>query len=179
MSKGFTLDIFKEIFLSSKTYTWGEFLDIPDENKINVYTRSDACGAAEMWGKYLGKNQESLMGVGVYGDPGIADAVKNDQYGIGFNNVIYAYDIKTRTKYPGMEIIPIDLNGNRQIDPEENFYSSLDSIMAAIQSRQNILLLLQETCILSQKEKPTDRIILTFIKWVLTDGQQYVMKADM
>jgi phosphate transport system substrate-binding protein len=173
LTKGLTQEIFKEIFLTGNTHTWGEFLDLPNLDKINVYTRSDACGAAEMWGKYLGKNQESLMGVGVFGDPGIADAVKNDKYGIGFNNVIYAYDIKTRTKYEGMEVVPIDLNGNRVIDPEENFYSSLDSITHAIRTGRYPSPPARDLYFVA-KGKPAEKIILTFIEWVLTEGQQYV-----
>jgi phosphate transport system substrate-binding protein len=173
LAKGFTQDIFKEIYLSGKEHNWGEIFDGTNRDKINVYTRSDACGAAEMWGKYLGKNQESLMGVGVYGDPGIADAVKNDKLGTGFNNVIYAYDIKTRTKYTGMEIIPIDLNGNRVIDPEENFYNSLDSIMHAIQTGRYPSPPARDLYFVS-KGKPTKDVTIAFIQWVLTNGQQYV-----
>jgi len=173
MAKGLTKDMFIEIYLSGKTFSWGEFLESPDQNRINVYTRSDACGAAEMWGKFLGKNQESLLGVGVYGDPGIADAVKNDKFGIGYNNVIYAYDINSRTKYSGMEVIPIDLNGNRVIDPEENFYSNLDTLTHAIQSGIYPSPPARDLYFVS-KGKPTDRIIIKFLEWVLKEGQQYV-----
>ena len=90
LAKGFTKEIFQEIFLKENAHTWGEFVGNPNTDKINVYTRSDACGAAEMWGKYLGQNQESLRGVGVFGDPGIADAVKIDKFSVGFNNMKYA-----------------------------------------------------------------------------------------
>jgi phosphate transport system substrate-binding protein len=173
LEKGFTQEIFKEIYLSGNTHTWGEFLELPDQNKINVYTRSDACGAAEIWGKYLGKNQESLVGVGVFGDPGIADAVKNDKYGIGFNNVIYAYDINSRKKYEGMEIIPIDLNGNRLIDAEENFYGSLDTIMHAIQTGRYPSPPARDLYLVS-KGKPSDPVIIAFLDWILSAGQQYV-----
>lgn len=173
LKQGFTREIFQEIFLTEKTHTWGEFLDLPDQDKINVYTRSDACGAAEMWGKYLGKNQESLLGIGVFGDPGIADAVRNDKYGIGYNNVIYAFDIKSRKKYEGMEIIPIDLNGNRMIDAEENFYGNLDTIMNAIQTNKFPSPPARDLYLIS-KGKPTDPVIIAFLDWILTEGQQYV-----
>jgi phosphate transport system substrate-binding protein len=173
LKTGFTKEIFKEIFLSGNTHTWGEFFGLPDKNKINVYNRSDACGAAEMWGKFLGKNQESIKGVGVFGDPGIAEAVKNDKYGIGFNNVIYAYDIKSRKKYEGLEIIPIDLNGNRVIDADENFYGSLDTIMLAIQTGRYPSPPARDLYLVS-KGKPTDPVITAFLEWILTDGQQYV-----
>lgn len=173
LKKGFTREIFIEIFLSDNAHTWGEFFALPDQNKINVYNRSDACGAAEIWGKYLGKNQESLKGVGVFGDPGIADAVKNDKYGIGFNNVIYAYDIKSRKKFEGMEIIPIDLNGNQIIDPDENFYGSLDTIMQAIQTSRYPSPPARDLYLVS-KGKPADPVVVAFLEWILTDGQQFV-----
>ncbi len=173
MAKGLTKEMFTEIYLSGKSFSWGEFLESTDQNMINVYTRSDACGAAEMWGKYLGRNQESLLGVGVYGDPGIADAVKNDKFGMGYNNVIYAYDIKSRTKYSGMEVIPIDLNGNRIIDPEEDFYWNLDTLTHAIQSGVYPSPPARDLYFVS-KGKPADRIIIKFLEWILMDGQQFV-----
>jgi phosphate transport system substrate-binding protein len=173
MAKGLTLEMFQEIYLNDKPHTWGEFLDDQDRTKINVYTRSDACGAAEMWGKYLGKNQESLLGVGVFGDPGIADAVKNDKFGIGYNNVIYAYDINSRKKYDGMEVVPIDLNGNRIIDPEESFYGSLETISNAIQTGIYPSPPARDLYLVS-KGKPTNQAVLAFLSWILTDGQQYV-----
>ena len=173
LAKGLTREIFTEIYLTRKTHTWGEYLGNSDQHKINVYTRSDACGAAEMWGRYLGKNQESLLGVGVFGDPGIADAVKNDKLGIGYNNVIYAYDINSREKYDGMEIVPIDLNGNRLIDPEENFYGSLDTIMHAIQTGIYPSPPARDLYLVS-KGKPTDPAVLAFLGWILSEGQKFV-----
>ncbi len=173
LSKGFTPDIFREVYLSGKAHTWGEYLDSPNMDKINVYTRSDACGAAEMWGKFLGKNQESLAGVGVFGDPGIAEAIKNDKYGIGYNNVIYAYDLNSRKKYEGMEVIPIDLNGDRKIDAEENFYGSLDTIMKAIQTGKYPSPPARDLYLVS-KGKPTKLVVIAFLEWIMNEGQQYV-----
>ncbi len=43
------------------------------KTKLNVYTRSDAGGAAETWAAFLGKKQEDLKGTGVFGDPGVAE----------------------------------------------------------------------------------------------------------
>lgn len=38
--------------------------------------RSDAAGAAETWAKYFGERQEDLKGIGIFGDPGLAQAIK-------------------------------------------------------------------------------------------------------
>ncbi len=175
-TKGFTREMFQEIYLTENPHNWGEFLEVPNTDKMNVYTRSDACGAAEMWGKYLGKNQESLQGIGVFGDPGIADAVKNDKYSIGFNNVNYAYDLETRKNYKGMIVLPIDMNGNRFIDPEEDFYGNLDSLMNAIQTGRYPSPPARDLYFVANG-KPTKRIVTAFLSWILENGQQYVHHA--
>jgi phosphate transport system substrate-binding protein len=173
---GMTGEQFQELFLTEIPHVWGDFSDKKDQDKINVYTRSDACGAAEMWGKFLGKNQESLKGIGVFGDPGMADAVKNDRYGLGFNNVVYAFDMKTRKKYPGLEVIPLDINGNGIIDPEENNFETLDNIVDAIRTGKYPSPPARELYLISNG-KPTNPAVLKFIEWILTDGQKYVNEA--
>lgn len=177
LRQGISKESLMKIYLDQSIKTWNQIPGITsDENRINVYTRSDACGAAEMWGLFLGKNQESLQGIGVFGDPGIADAVKNDKLGMGYNNVIYAYDINTRKKYDGIEIIPIDLNSNGIIEPEENFYGSLDDICAAIADYRYPSPPARDLYLVS-KGKPEQSVTIEFLKWILTEGQQYVSQA--
>lgn len=177
LSKGITKAQFTDIYITGKIKTWGQLYgNASVKSKINIFNRSDACGAAEMWGKYLGKNQESLLGIGIYGDPGIAEEVKKDPLSVGFNNVIYAYDINTRKKYVGLEIAPIDINENGKIDPEENFYISLDSIMSAIKTGKYPSPPARDLYFVS-RGKPTNPLVVEFIHWILTDGQKFVNQA--
>jgi len=78
------------------------------------------------------KKQENLKGIGVAGDPGVADAVRKDINSIGFNNTLFVYDAKTGKKLPGIEVVPLDVNGNGQIDANENFYGDLKSFLRAV-----------------------------------------------
>jgi len=171
--KGTTKDMISMLYLDKKKQTWGKLFGTKCVASVNVYTRSDACGAAEMWAKFIGKKQEDLLGTGVFGDPGIADAVKNDVNAIGFNNVIYAYDLKTRKLYPGLAILPLDLDGNGSIDNNENFYQCLDSVMAAICSGKYPSPPARDLYLVS-KGKPTNPIVNAFIEWILTDGQKFI-----
>lgn len=175
---GFNQDKFIKLFLNQEIKTWDQLLDneISDNSDINIYTRADACGAAQMWGAYLGKNQESLMGIGIYGDPGMADAVKSDIYGIGYNNVIYIYDINSRKKHEGLDVIPIDINNNGMIDDDENFYDTLDDIMKAIETEKYPSPPARELYFVA-KEKPTNKIVIEFLKWIVTDGQAFVKEG--
>lgn len=175
-ARGLTAGQFKTIFLSGAPPTWGQVLDTADEHQIVVYTRSDAAGAADTWAAFFGAKQENIKGVGIYGDPGLADAVAKDPKGIGFNNVAYAYDVKTGQKRPGIDVVPIDRNGNRVIDPEEDFYGQADSLLQAIGDGRYPSPPARDLYFIS-KGKPSDPAIIAFLRWVLTDGQAFVKEA--
>jgi len=174
--KGMTNEQFKKIFLTEKAITWGEILGNNSGNKISRYTRSDFCGASEMWAKYLGKKQEDLQGTGVYGDPGMAEAVRNDKSGIGYNNVIYAYDLKTRKVNQGIAVIPVDINSNGMLDKGEMFYDNLDSLMNAVKNGIYPSPPARELYFVS-KGKPEKRIVTEFLKFILKEGQRYVKES--
>lgn len=166
----------KAIFIDKSIIDWKQIYKGKQSARIQTFTRSDACGAGEMWGRYLGSNQESLTGIGVYGDPGMADAVKKEPTSIGYNNVIYAYNINTRRVFEEIEIIPIDINGNGIIDNDENFYNHLDSLTKAIREGIYPSPPARELFFVS-KGKPEKTLVKEFLKWILTYGQQYIKQA--
>ncbi len=73
----------------------------------------------------------------------------------------------------GITVVPIDLNGNGKVDPDENVYGSLEQIVAAIASGKYPSPPARDLYIVT-KGKPTNKVLVEFIKWVLTDGQKYV-----
>ena len=175
-ARGLSRDEFKAIFIDNTITSWNVFFQNDNGNEITVYTRSDACGAAGTWAKYLDGKQENLKGVGIYGDPGLAEAVSKDPLGIAFNNTIFAYDIKTGAKREGIDVIPIDINSNGRIDPNENFYNSFDNILQAIANGVYPAPPARELYFVA-KGKPQKKAVLNFIKWTLTKGQAFVKEA--
>ena len=176
LSKGIKKETFIGIFISGTIKNWKQ-AGFTVAAPINTYTRSDAAGAAETWAKYLGnKKQEDLKGTGVYGDPGLLQAIKRDKASIGYNNIGYAYDAKTKQQLAGIKVIPIDKNGNGKIDADENFYTTIDEIRAAIADGKYPSPPARELFFVSKK-KPQRPEVVTFLKWILTDGQKYVAEA--
>jgi phosphate transport system substrate-binding protein len=175
-TRGVTRAEFQGLYIDGKYSNWNQLPGITTDQGINVFTRSDACGAADTWATYLGGKQENLKGVGVFGDPGLADAVVKDEKGIGFNNTIYLYDIKTGNKNPGIEVIPIDVNENGQLDAEENFYDTFDQVLAAIAEGKYPSPPARELYLVA-KGKPAKQATLDFLKWVITKGQKFVPEA--
>ena len=175
LAKGIPRETFAQIFITGEITTWGEVVGRPEvTDEIHLYTRSDACGAAETWAKYLGGKQENLLGIGVYGDPGLLDAVIRDPLGIGYNNLNYAYDMTTGKPVTGATILPIDVNENGTADPDEILETkeeAVNAVATGIYPSPPARALNLVT-----KGKPTG-LVQIFIEWVLTDGQQYVSEA--
>ena len=176
LKHGITKEQFIDIWITGKIKTWGEVLGTKEKAAIRVFTRSDACGAAETWAAFLGKRQEDLLGVGVYGDPGLADAVKRDLLGIGYNNINYAYDAKTEKPVEGIMIAPVDLNGNGMVDREEGIYDTRAQIIEAIANNIYPSPPARDLYFVT-RGKPEKREVIEFIRWVLTEGQQYVLET--
>ncbi len=108
LATGITPETGAGIWMTGEITTWGQLIGTDDESKINVYTRADACGAAEVWSLFLGgKAQEDLtQGVGVQGDPGVAETVRTDALGVGYNNIGFAYDLATGKQVEGLRVVP-------------------------------------------------------------------------
>lgn len=173
LKKGLTKSHFLDIWITGKITTWGQVLGTQDKAAVHVFTRSDACGAAETWAAYFGKRQEDLDGVGVYGDPGLADAIRRDTLGIGYNNINFAYDAKSLRPVSGIAIAPIDLDGNGKIDAGESVYATRDDITQAIAKNIYPSPPARDLYLVA-KGKPKNRAAVEFLRWVLTDGQKYV-----
>jgi len=175
-SKGVKREALQGIWLTGEVKTWGQAAGTSDRTPIRVYTRSDACGAAQTWAAYFGKNQEDLKGIGVYGDPGLGEAVRRDAFGIGYNNVNYAYDAKTGVPVAGLAVLPLDVNGNGVLDPAENFYATQRELMDAI-SRGVFPSPPARDLSFVTTGTPTNPLAVAFLRWVLTDGQRFVEES--
>jgi phosphate transport system substrate-binding protein len=177
LAKGLRKDAGNNLWITGKYKTWSQAFSVKSASPVHIYTRSDACGAAEMWAKYFGKKQEDLLGVGVFGDPGLAQAVKKDPLGIGFNNIGYAYDATTKKPVKGLRVVPLDLNNNGKIDPDENFYDSMNDLIAAVASGKYPSPPARDLFFVTKGNPKNNPVLKEFIRWVLTDGQKYVHEA--
>jgi len=175
LAQGISQETFVKIFITSEIKTWGEVVGKPEiTDEIHVYTRSDSCGAADAWAKFLGKKQEDLLGIGVSGDPGLLDVVIKDPLGIGYNNLGYAFDNSTGQPVTGASIVPIDINANGQADSAEVIETksvAVDAIATDVYPSPPA-----RDLNLVTNGKPSG-VTQDFIKWILTDGQQYVGEA--
>ena len=177
LNHGLTRENLLSIFLRGKVDRQGELADIESLHKFNVYSRSDICGAAEVWANFLGVHQNDLIGVKVFGDKGLVDAIERDPLGIGYVNMIYAYDLETGNASPKVTIVPIDFNGNGKVDSNEDIYLTKSMLCKSIESgvypeppARSLYLI--------ANEKPTNPIVKTFLEFALKQGQVWVKDLE-
>jgi phosphate transport system substrate-binding protein len=179
LSNGIMKSKLKGIFVDGNVTEWGQAIDQPftPVNKIDVYTRSDSAGTASNWAKFLSRHatQWDLQGIGVYGDPGVIQAVQSDPLGIGYCNFNFAYDNTTGKPISGITVVPIDLNNAGSLNATENFYGTRQDLSNAIASDAYPA---STDLYLVTKGKPTGAT-QAFLIWILTDGQKYVTQNGL
>jgi phosphate transport system substrate-binding protein len=90
---------------------------------------------------------------------------------MGYNNLNYAYDFNTGLPPKGLSIIPIDVNENGKVDPEEDLRTKAQAIQAVASGRypsppaRDLYLVTKDGF---------KGITNSFILWILTDGQKHV-----
>ena len=177
LTRGISKETFESIFISRDAKTWGAVSgDASLTAPIRVYTRSDACGAAQTWAEYLGRyTQDDLTNAAdsaINGDPSLAAAVQGDSLSIGYNNINFVYDANTRRPFAGLVPVPIDINGNGRLDDDERVYDTLDDIVDAIGKNIYPSPPARDLYLVTGKDlsEPAER----FIRWILTEGQRHI-----
>lgn len=132
LKKGIKRQTWLGIYITGVVATWESAVGAKVGKPLHVYTRSDSCGAAASWAGYLGKKQEDLKGVGVYGDPGLLEAARRDPVGIGYSNFSYVFT-REGSVIKGAKLVPIDSNGNGLADADE-VYDNREQAIKAIRS---------------------------------------------
>jgi phosphate transport system substrate-binding protein len=86
------------------------------------------------------------------------------------------YDIATGKKHQNLEVIPIDINENCTLDPDEKFYTTLPELQKAIADGRFPSPPARNLYFLSNG-KPKNLAVIKFLNWAMNEGQKYVTEA--
>ncbi|MDG5761449.1 substrate-binding domain-containing protein [Natronococcus sp. A-GB1] len=172
---GLTQDELAAIF-SKEITNWGELVDGDVDEPIFVYGRSDSSAAYQQWGEFLGgytENELEDMADGNFdGDQQVAQAINNDSHGISLNNINYVYDFNTGDLEMNIRPVPLDRDESGTLSPEEEFYETRDEFLTAVEEDRYPSPPARDMYLAANGE--FDEEAADFVKWVLTEGQQYV-----
>lgn len=176
LDRGLSQDEFLELFTSDKDVTWGRILDTTFVEKVNVYTRGDESGAADIWASFMYRSRADLKGTKVTGDDEMLSMVQRDKFAVGYCNLSYAFDPTTGERTKDIQVIPTDLDFDNRIERKEVPFKNLAEAHRSLWLGFYPHSLCRELTI-GSLGKPTDPMIVEFLYFILGEGQAIIKNS--
>ena len=178
LRQGLSTDEFIRAFTGESSVTWGELLDTAGVEPVVPLSREDESGAASIWADFLYKSSADLKGKKVTGDEEMIKSIADYPFSIGFCNFSYAFNIETGERLKDIQIVPFDLNFDNKILSKELPFNNLEKAHRGLWLGLYPKALCRELT-LGTLGKPTDPLIVTFINYALTKGQDDIKTTGL
>lgn len=174
ISKGVTTERLAQIFEKSEHQNWGKLLNNSQDIPVHFYVTNDATVLSGL-ANFIKVSQIKTIGINVVNGNEMISAIQKDPNAMGFCKLIQIVDGNTQNIIENIKLVPIDRNGNGKIDYMENIYDNLQSFSRGVWIGKYPNALSGNIYSVSSG-KPKNEAEVAFLKWVLTDGQQYLSK---
>ena len=163
-----------EIFKNPITQNWGSVLKNGENTPLNCYLIKDESIKSGV-ANFININKINVKGIEVNIGKELVTAVQNDPYAIGFCKLTDIINSGNQDIVENIKLLPIDKNGNGQIDYFEKIYDNLNDFSRGVWIGKYPKKLIGEIYSVSNGI-PKNETEVAFLKWVLTEGQQILAK---
>lgn len=164
--KGISLKTLSSVINSEKS--WGQVLNSTQREPIHLYVENDQSVISAF-------SETTASPSGLIIHPVERDELvrklQSDPLALGFCKLVQVTASNGETLLPGIQLVPIDRNGNGKIDYIENIYNNLQSFNRGVWIGKYPHELSSAIYIVSN-QKPQSKAETNFLKWILTSGQQ-------
>ncbi len=171
-SQGVSKEILDLLFKDPGRQDWGKIVKNGQNLPVHLYVSSDRTVIASLE-KYFGMNYLPNIGISLENEGKVISSVQDDPYAVGFckMNSILQSDKQNMTE--NIRLLPIDKNGNGQLDNMENIYANADDFSRGVWIGKYPKALSNDIYAVTAGETSSEAQI-AFLKWALTKGQQYL-----
>lgn len=169
---GISPEAFVSFFNNPDSSKWGTLLKNKQNSPANYYWINDESltkGLAE----FLKTDQIKIGGIKTGNGDEMISAIQKDPYAIGFCKMVNILDFKNQSIVENIKLLPIDRNGNGIIDYNEKIYDDFNVFSRGVWIGKYPKALFSNIYSVSSNQ-PNNETEVAFIKWVLTDGQQFL-----
>lgn len=137
--------------------------------QATIYARDNKACTSNALAGYFGHQSSEIRGKKVFGDDiYLLSALKKDSIGLSYNTLSYVFDTNSRNLKAGLAILPVDLRKDTKVI----LNGSLDDVLAALEKTQVETIPVERIgFVVSQQSARKE--VTAFLKWVLSEGQQY------
>jgi glycine cleavage system H lipoate-binding protein/ABC-type phosphate transport system substrate-binding protein len=152
--------------------SWNTLIENGQNLPVSILVTVDG-SVQSLLGQFLNKEQSSLK-VTIAGNAGaLVTMLKSNPNAIGFCRLADVMDPSMQGLAGEIRLLPIDKNGNGRMDSFENIYGDLNAFSRGVWIGKYPQELISGIYSVAS-EKPKTAAERAFLKWVLTDGQQYL-----
>ncbi|MBN1387227.1 MAG: hypothetical protein JW965_02200 [Bacteroidales bacterium] len=166
---------FAGVYTEPGELTWGKVLDIDDNTTINCYCIGDeslkGCLSEFLKAENLKGNPQKVAD-----DNELISNITRDKYSIGFCRLSGLIDYENHSIKEGVQVVPVDINGNGILEHNENIYGCLNDFNRGVWIGKYPGSLCRNIHIVSA-DSPIAVSETGFIRWILSDGQGYISDA--
>jgi glycine cleavage system H lipoate-binding protein/ABC-type phosphate transport system substrate-binding protein len=178
----FLKDIYKQgisskalrVFIeNTQRHNWGTLLKTAKNENVNLYILDDDAVKNSL-ANFTNLSQKQIDGIKTESGSEIITKIQNDPYAIGFCKIRNIIADNGQDLVQNIQFLPIDKNGNGRLDYMENIYDDLFEFLRGAWIGKYPKALCRNIYSVSNM-KPTNEVELGFLKWVLADGQKYLI----
>jgi glycine cleavage system H lipoate-binding protein len=151
---------------------WGTLLKSNQSSPANYYRINDE-SIKEGLTVFLKADMLKNTGTEVGSEEDLISAIQKDPYAIGFCKLVNILDFKNASLAENVRLLPIDRNGNGIIDSNEKIYDDFNSFSRGVWIGKYPKSLFSNLYSVASS-KPESETGIAFLKWIVTDGQQFL-----
>ena len=169
---GVSAAVLKNIISNTDSPTWGAFVKSGDNTKVNyIWVNEESIRNGLK--AFLGTAVSSPSGTEVKSGKELIAAIQKDPLAIGFCKMVDIADFKSGSLAENVSLLPLDRNSNGTIDSNEKIYDDLNVFTRGVWIGKYPKTLVSNIFSVSSRQ-PENAAEIAFIKWILTDGQQFL-----
>jgi len=172
--QGISAEEFAQLLSNPEKQNWETLIDGGKNASINYYIIDNASVKANI-ANFSKTNTYAINGITIATAAELISSIQKDIYGIGFCKLTDVFNATTNELTESIKLLPIDKNQNGRIDNFENIYTNLNTFTRGVWIGKYPRDLSGSIYAVASL-KPVDKNTLSFLTWVLADGQQFLNK---
>jgi glycine cleavage system H lipoate-binding protein/ABC-type phosphate transport system substrate-binding protein len=167
--EGISVSEFKDLIKNKDNKNWNKLSGNSGKMPFHFYISSDLTVNKAVV-DFLKTDFSLLDDVKSINADELISVMQNDPGALGFCTLQQITDQNNQSLVPNLQIVPIDKNGNGQVDYIENIYENLQTFSRGVWIGK-FPKELSVTIYSIATQKPQNENEKAFLKWIITDGQ--------
>lgn len=170
--KGLSPETITRILENPENQNWGMLLGTSGNFPVHILIEGEVSVKSGL-ANFTRATKLNAGGIAEVSGRDLISAVQKDPYAMGFCRLTQIIDPNSQNIDANIKLVPIDKNGNGKIDYMENIYDNLQTFSRGVWIGKYPKAL-SGTIFSVSSVKPKNEAEVAFLKWILTDGQQYL-----